>query len=40
LIKTIATRIRTALDRFIRAHIVDDESNLWPDLANDPNYRD
>lgn len=28
--KNIFARIRAALDRFVRAHIVDDEENLWP----------
>ena len=32
LIKTVFARIRSSFDRFVRAHIIDDERNIWPDL--------
>jgi hypothetical protein len=34
-VNNIIARIRAALDRFVRNHIVDDASNLWPDGSND-----
>lgn len=33
--KNLIARIRAALDKFVRKHIVDDAHNLWPDGSND-----
>ena len=30
MIKTLFSRIRLSLNTFIKKHIVDDETNIWP----------
>jgi hypothetical protein len=35
MLKNMLNRIRTSIDTFIRKHICDDASNIWPNMTDE-----